>query len=62
MLPDGVVYHGSWIEPDGTRCFQIMEAPTRELLDAWIDRWRDLVDFEVIPVLTSGDSWAKAQK
>jgi Protein of unknown function (DUF3303) len=57
MLPDGVVYHASWVERSGARCFQIMESPTRELLDAWIDRWRDLVDFEVIPVLTSADFW-----
>jgi len=59
MLPDGVVYHASWIEPNGARCFQIMEAPTRELLDQWIDRWRDIVDFEVITVLTSADFWKR---
>ena len=57
MLPEGVVYHASWIEADGSRCFQVMEAPTREALDAWIERWRDLVDFEVISVLTSTDYW-----
>lgn len=57
MLPEGVVYHASWIEPNGSRCFQVMEAPTREALDAWIERWRDLVDFEVISVLTSTDYW-----
>ena len=57
MLPDGVVYHASWIEPDGSRCFQVMEAPTREVLDTWIERWRDIVDFEVIPVLTSAAYW-----
>lgn len=58
MLPDGVTYHASWVEISGNRCFQIMEAPNRELLDTWIERWRDLVDFEVIPVLTSADFWA----
>ena len=58
MLPDGVIYHASWLEPNGARCFQIMEAPTRELLDTWLDRWRDLVSLEVIEILTSADFWA----
>jgi len=26
MLPDDVVYHASWVDSAGTRCFQIMEA------------------------------------
>lgn len=61
MLPDGVAYHASWVDPTGSRCFQIMEASNRESLDAWIARWNDLVDFEVTPVLTSGDFWAKTR-
>ena len=58
MMPDGVTYCASWVEPAGTRCFQVMEAPRRELLEQWIGRWNDLVDFEVIPVLTSSEFWA----
>jgi hypothetical protein len=58
MLPEGVVYHASWIEPDGSRCFQLMEASRRELIDEWISRWSDLVDFEVIPVQSSAEFWA----
>ena len=61
MLPDGVIYHASWIEPSGTRCFQIMEAPDREALNPWISRWADLVDFEVIVVLSSVDFWAQKE-
>jgi hypothetical protein len=57
MLPDGVSYQVSWMEASGRRCFQIMEAETRAQLDAWIDRWEDLVDFEVIPVVTSAEFW-----
>jgi len=61
MLPEGAIYHSSWMDSNGTRCFQIMEAPRRELLDSWVSRWDDLVDFEIIPVLTSSDFWAKQQ-
>ena len=57
MLPEGVVYVESWMEPSGTRCFQLMEAPDRARLDAWIGRWDDLVDFEVSEVLTSKEFW-----
>ena len=60
MLPAGVVYHASWLDEPGTYCFQLMEAPTAEALQPWIKRWNDLIDFEVVPVLTSSDFWARA--
>jgi hypothetical protein len=59
MLPDGVIYHASWMETNGARCYQVMEAPGRDWLDEWIVRWSDLVDFEVVPVLTSADYWKR---
>ena len=58
MLPEGLTYVASWMECNGARCYQIMETPSRELVDRWIGRWNDLVDFEVVPVLTSADYWA----
>jgi Protein of unknown function (DUF3303) len=58
MLPEGVAYHASWIDMAGARCFQLMEAPRRELLDLWISRWDDLVDFEIVPVQTTSEFWA----
>lgn len=60
MLPDGVHYHASWMERDGSRCFQIMEAPDRAALDVWIARWSDLVAFQVFEVLTSAEYWGRA--
>lgn len=57
MMPDGVTYHASWLEPGGARCFQVMEAERAELLDGWIQNWKDLVDFEVIPIVTSAEFW-----
>jgi hypothetical protein len=62
MLPDGLTYHASWVDVAGSRCFQVMDAPHRELLDAWISRWDDLIEFEVIPVLSSADFWAKSAR
>jgi hypothetical protein len=61
MLPEDVTYHSSWVEPSGTRCFQLMEAPHPDSLAIWVNRWKDLVDFEIIPVLTSAEFWAKVE-
>ena len=62
MLPESVVYVNSWMESAGSQCFQIMEAPNRESLEPWIGRWKDLVDFEIIPVVTSSDFWSEVSK
>lgn len=61
MLPPDVSYHASWVDSTGTRCFQVMEAPHPQSLDAWIRCWDDLIDFEIVPVLPSADFWTKAQ-
>lgn len=58
MAPDDVKYVGSWVTPDLTTCYQVMECADRRLLDQWLDNWRDLVDFEVIPALTSPEAAA----
>ena len=59
MLPEGVAYRASWVDQDGTRCFQLVEAQDLESLTPWIGRWSDLIDFEIVPVLTSADFWSK---
>ena len=56
MMPDGLHYRGSWVTEDLRRCFQIMECDDQQLLEQWMARWRDVIDFEVFPVLTSGDA------
>ena len=61
MMPEGLRYVGSWIEEGFDRCFQVMETAQPELVNLWISRWQDLVDFEIVPVLTSGEFWSKIQ-
>jgi Domain of unknown function (DUF3303) len=58
MLPERVTYHGSWIDPVRARCYQVMEAENADALGAWIAAWSDIVDFELVPVLTSAEYWA----
>jgi hypothetical protein len=62
MLPEGVTYFSSWVETSFDRCFQLMEAPDEDGLHAWADRWRDLVDFEFVPVLTSAEAASEAMR
>jgi len=59
LAPDGLRYLGSWVTEDLTRCFQVMECEDRALLEQWMARWQDLVDFEVLPVLTSAEAQAR---
>ena len=56
LAPDGLAYVSSWVTHDLTTCFQVMETSDRALLDQWIAQWNDLVDFEVIPVVTSAEA------
>ena len=58
LAPDGLRYVSSWVTDDLTRCFQLMECDDRALLDQWMERWRDLAEFEVIPVMTSAEAVA----
>ncbi len=53
MLLEGVSYIDSWINEDVTVCYQVMEAAQPQLLQPWIDAWNDLIEFEVIPVISS---------
>ncbi len=54
--PDGLIYHGSWITEDLTRCYQIMECDDPLLLDQWMLRWTDVMSFQVVPVITSAEA------
>jgi uncharacterized protein DUF3303 len=56
LLPDGLVYVDSWVDERLDRCFQLMATDDPGLLEDWIARWRDLAEFEVVPVLPSAEA------
>lgn len=56
MAPAGLTYVSSWVTPDYGRVYQVMETERRELLEEWMAAWRDIVDFEVFPVMPSKDA------
>ena len=58
MLPEGLRYVDSWVSADLGRCFQLIECGDPNLFDQWISQWQDLVEFEVVPVVTSAEAAA----
>ena len=56
LAPEGLEYVSSWVTEDLERCFQVMRCDDRSLLDEWLSNWSDIVDFEVIPVITSDEA------
>lgn len=57
VIPDGLKYIDSWVEPNFARCFQLMECDDARLLQQWILRWRGYgATFEIVPVVSSKDT------
>ena len=56
LAPEGVRFVASWVDTEFERCYQLMETIDRALLDEWVSRWDDLVEFEIVPVMTSAQA------
>jgi Protein of unknown function (DUF3303) len=56
LAPDGLRYVSSWVNEQLSCCFQLMETEDAALLDEWIANWNDVVEFEVIPVMSSAEA------
>ncbi|PYK22110.1 MAG: hypothetical protein DME59_20380 [Verrucomicrobia bacterium] len=55
MMPEGLEYVSSWVAVDLKTCWQLMRAEDESLFQSWIDNWKDLAEFEVVPVRTSAE-------
>ena len=55
MMPEGLEYVSSWLDVDLKICWQLMRAEDESLFERWIDYWKDLMDFEIVPVRTSAE-------
>ena len=56
MMPEGLEFISSWIDWGFKICWQVMQTEDFPLFDKWIANWRDLVDFEIVPVRTSAEA------
>jgi hypothetical protein len=57
FLPEGLKYIDSWVEPNFSRCFQLMECDDLRLFQKWALEWRGSgVSLEIVPVVHSKDT------
>jgi Protein of unknown function (DUF3303) len=56
MMPEGLEYVSSWIDHNLKTCWQVMETAEFVLIERWVDNWKDLMDFEIVPVRTSTET------
>ena len=58
-LPAGLEYVDSWIEPNFSRCFQLMRCDDLRLFQEWALQWRGYgVSLEIVPVVPSKETQA----
>jgi hypothetical protein len=59
MFPDGLTYVDSWVEPNFSRCFQLMECDDLRRIQEWVLKWRGSgATFEIVPVVSSAETRA----
>lgn len=57
MFPEGLKYIDSWVEPNFSRCFQLMECDDLRLIQQWALKWRGSgVSLEIVPVVSSAET------
>jgi len=57
MLPEGLEYVDSWVEPNFSRCFQLMRCSDLRLFQEWALQWRGSgATFEIVPVVPSTEA------
>lgn len=59
MMPPGLTYISSWTETNYDRCFQLMETDDPSLFKKWTENWKDIMDFEILPVMSGAEASAK---
>jgi hypothetical protein len=56
-LPEGLKYVDSWVEPNFSRCFQLMECADLRLFQQWVLQWRGFgATIEIVPVVSSKET------
>lgn len=56
MLPAGLEYIASWVALDFKTCYQLMRTEDPALFAVWMENWKDLSSFTIVPVRTSTEA------
>jgi hypothetical protein len=59
LTPRGLSCVSSWVNERQDRCWQFMETEVRALLDEWIAKRSDIIDFEIYSVVSSREAAEK---
>ncbi|WP_234571801.1 DUF3303 domain-containing protein [Rhodohalobacter sp. 614A] len=60
MQPEGLTYIHSWIDENMEKCYQVMETDSEEKIHQWISNWDDVMEFKIVPVISSEEAKNKA--
>ena len=60
MQPEGLTYINSWIDENMEKCYQVMETDSIKKIHQWISNWDDVMEFEIVPVISSAEAKKKA--
>ena len=59
-MPAGVLHYlDRWTSADLQICYQLMEADDFDLFAVWTREWKDLIEFEIVPIIPSGEPQQK---
>jgi hypothetical protein len=58
QMPEGLAFVNSWVAADLGRCFQLMECSDVTLFQRWVAEWSDLMELEIVPVVTGKETAA----
>lgn len=50
MLPPGLHFVSSWVNKELGICYQLMKTDDVQLFSVWTQRWKDLIEFDIVPV------------
>ena len=60
MMPDSLRYVDSFIAEDFVTCWQVMETDDFSSFEQWMQNWRDVMEFQIVPVLSSAEARKRA--
>lgn len=60
MQPDGLTYINSWIDEKMEKCYQVMETDSIDKIHQWISNWDDMMEFKIVPVISSAEAQRRA--
>jgi hypothetical protein len=59
MAPEDLVFMSTWVDENVHCIYRLLSANDHGPLDDWMANWKDLIEFEVHPVITPEEAGEK---